>query len=88
MARREQSIADGGGNARERKMRQRRADLGAGVPATRGSARVSKGTPVPKAGLDQQQGLPEAWQGLLVVSNHQSLLVMDCLHPPLVKKVY
>jgi len=55
LARRKQAIADGGGNARTRKMRQRRADLGAGAPATGGGARVSEGTPLPA--VVQQRGL-------------------------------
>lgn len=53
LARRKQAIADGGGNARTRKMRQRQADLGAGAPAT-GGARVSEGTPLPA--VVQQRG--------------------------------
>ena len=47
LARRKQAVADGGGNARTRKMRQRRVDLGAEAPATGGGARVSEGTPLP-----------------------------------------
>jgi len=47
LARRKQAVADGGGNARTRKMRQRRVDLGVEAPATGGGARVSEGTPIP-----------------------------------------
>ena len=54
LARRKQAVADGGGNARTRKMRQRRVDLGAEAPATGGGARVSEGTPLPA--VAQQRG--------------------------------